>query len=156
MNPCPLEVRSSRITDFSLIFKEEEWRLCTLTPSPPLSLEDGQSTVKEIWLPKGHENALGSHCMLSFLYNDDKSFIKTWWCTWHWALFFAHISLLYPHNNSVKWMSLLGPGYLDLEKVSNWNSSEIGILTYICLTPKFEFKASNSQLFFWIRTALHS
>ena len=48
-------------------------------------------------------------------------------------------------------MSLLCPGRGGLEKVNNWEVSEMEILTYICLTPKLViFK------YFTTRTALHS
>ena len=55
-------------------------KLCPLTSSPLLSLEDRWSTTKKIWFPTGHKNALGSYFLLSFLY-DDKPLIKTCLCT---------------------------------------------------------------------------
>lgn len=87
---------------FLIDFKEEEGRLCPLNSSPLLSLEDGCSPMKETWFPKAHKNALGSHCTLSFLNNDDKPLIKAWLCAQHWALFFIHIFIFHPHNSSMK------------------------------------------------------
>lgn len=43
-------------------------------------------------------------------------------------------------------MSLLCQEHWDLGKVNTQAVSEMGILTYVCLSPKSEFKASNSHI----------
>lgn len=126
--PTPCRSQKQRNHQFLIDFKEEERRLCPLTSSPLLSLEGGCRTAKETWSPKAHKNAR-SPCMLSFPYNDDKLLIKTCLCTLPWALFFAHIFIFNPHNNSVRYASRLCPGHWGLEEINNREVNEMGILT---------------------------
>lgn len=147
MNLHPLEVRSSRIINFSLISRRRNEGSALSLPllCSPCRMD------RIMWRKPGFQRVIRcpwSYCMLSFLYEADKPLTKIWLCTWHWALFFAFIFLFNPHNNSIKWMSLLCPEHWGLEKVNNWEVNEMGMLISIYLTPNSEFKANNSE-YFW-------
>ena len=126
-------------------------KLCPLTSSPLLSLEDRWSTAKKIWFPKGHKNALGSYFLLSFLYNDDKPLIKTWLCTPPWDCCVPIFSYLILTTTPWGKYHSFCPGCGGLEKVNNL---EVSYNLYL-----FDSKASNSLslffFFFGIRTTLH-
>ena len=119
-------------------------KLCPLTSSPLLSLEDRWSTAKKIWFPKGHKNALGSYFLLSFLYNNDKPLIKTWLCTPPWDCCVPIFSYLILTTTPWGKYHSFCPGCGGLEKVNNL---EVSYNLYL-----FDSKASNSLslfFFFW-------